>query len=212
MRSGETGETWLSSKQKRIFDLCFSSTAAALAAPLGVAALVAVMIENRHPPVFLQERIGNPEQELLVPKLRTLAGPIENRPSEKGHNHPRAVGKLSRLVRRLHLDELPQVPSVLIGDMSVVGPRPVVEEEFEKIMDSLSPAEQIKWIEARKAGKPGLVNSQSPAQHTPGYENNPRSVAEADILYAETASWEEDQRIILETTRAVIADLFAKGP
>ena len=48
------------------------------------------------------------------------------------------------------------------------------------------------------------------AQHIPGYENSPQEVAAADIAYTQNASWDEDKRIILETTRSVIADLFSR--
>jgi len=207
----KSGEKWLSSNEKRSFDILFSSAAVAIAAPLGIAALVAVMIENRHKPMFRQERVGSPGEELWIPKLRTLAGPIEHRPSENGHNHTRATGKLSKLVRKIHLDETPQFGLVLTGKMSVVGPRPIVKPEFEKIMDSLTPAEQEEWLTVRRISKPGLVNRLSPAQHTHGYENSPLQVAEADITYAQNASKDEDSRIVLDTTRAVIADLFSRA-
>ncbi len=206
----KSDEKWLSSNEKRSFDILFSSAAVAIAAPLGVAALTAVMIENRHRPIFRQERVGSPDEELWIPKLRTLAGPIEHRPSENGHNHTRATGKLSKLVRKIHLDETPQFGLVLTGKMSVVGPRPIVKPEFEEIMDSLTPAEQDEWLTARRISKPGLVNRLSPAQHTHGYENSPLHVAEADITYARNASKDEDNRIILDTTQAVIADLFSR--
>ncbi len=206
----KSGEEWLKSSEKRSFDILFSSAASALAMPLGTAALIAVMIENRHMPIFRQERIGNPDIELWVPKLRTLAGPIEHQPSQNGHTHTRAAGKLSRLVRKMHLDETPQFGLVLAGRMSVVGPRPIVKPEFEEIMDSLDPSDQSEWLMARKISKPGLVNGLSPAQHIPGYENSPQEVAAADIAYTQNASWDEDKRIILETTRSVIADLLSR--
>ena len=111
----------------------------------------------------------------------------------------------------MHLDETPQFGLVLTGKMSVVGPRPIVRPEFEEIMDSLTPAEQDEWLVARRISKPGLVNGLSPAQHTQGYENSPLRVVEADITYAHNASKDEDKRIILDTTRAVIADLFSRS-
>lgn len=203
----KSGEEWLKSKEKRLFDILFSSATSVLLLPMGTVALMAVMIENRHMPIFRQERIGSPKTELWVPKLRTLDGPIEHRPSQNGHSHTRAVGKLSRLVRKMHLDETPQLGLVVAGKMSVVGPRPIVKPEFEEIMDSLDPSERSEWLKARRISKPGLVNGLSPAQHTPGYENSPREVAAADIAYAQDASWDEDKRIILETTRSVSADL-----
>lgn len=207
----KTGEEWLTSRQKRSFDMIFSSTVSTLAAPIGAASLTAVMLENRHFPVFHQERVGNPDNVLYVPKLRTLVGPIDHEPSYHGHNHARAVGKLSRLVRKMHVDETPQLGLVLSGKMSVVGPRPVVRAEFEEIMDSLSPSEQTEWLMARRVSKPGLVNGLSAAQHRPGYINDSREIAATDIAYAQHASWDEDKRIIRETTESVVADLFNRS-
>lgn len=204
----KSGERWLKSKEKRSFDILFSTTASTLALPLGLTAMVALAVENRQNPFFCQKRVGNPDRELWVPKLRTLAGPVEHLPSAKGHDHERAAGMFSSLVRRTHIDETPQFALVMRGGMSVVGPRPIVKPEFDEIMDNLSPSEQDEWRAARRACKPGLVNALSPAQHVDGYENNPRLVAESDITYVQTASRKEDRRIIIATARAVIADLF----
>lgn len=204
----KTGEAWLRSKEKRAFDVWFSSMASPLALPLGVAASVALMLENHHTPMFWQQRVGACDELLRVPKLRTLAGPIEHQASQNGYDHARAAGKLSRWVRKTHFDELPQFGLVIAGTMSVVGPRPIVRSEFEEIMDALTPPEQSDWLTARAMSKPGLANSRSPAQHARGYTNSPLEVAEADITYAEMASWTEDKRIIETTLRAVTADVL----
>ncbi len=204
------GEQWLRSPEKRSFDIAFSSLAIPFSIPIGMAALAVVMLENRHAPFFFQERIGNPDEVLLLPKVRTLSGPVEYTASDTGHNHVRATGKVSKLVRKSHIDELPQLGLVTTGHMSVVGPRPIVRSEFENVMDSLSSVEQTEWLHARRMSKPGLVNSLSLDQHIPEYENTAQDVAAADIAYAHEASSQVDRRIILQTARTVLADLVAR--
>jgi len=60
----KSGEKWLFSNEKRSFDILFSTASVAIAAPLGIAALTVLMIENRHKPMFRQERVGSPDAEL----------------------------------------------------------------------------------------------------------------------------------------------------
>ena len=206
MSTASTGQEWLQGKGKRGFDLLFASTMSTVATPLAFAALTALMIENRQPPLFLQERVGKPGEALSVPKMRTLRGPVQNTASNTGHVHERA-GATSQLLRSLHIDELPQLALVMRGTMSVVGPQPIVGAEFDTIMGTLSVREQKEWREARTGSKPGLVNRLSIAQHTPGYQNNPRDVAEADIRYYHTASAREDARIITGTLQQVLGDI-----
>lgn len=203
----KTGEQWLTSKDKRAFDVLAASCATPTALILGTAALAASAIEGQHMPIFLQDRHTNRENIIKMPKIRTLTGPIDHDISENGHRHHRVAGALMSLARKTHADELPQIALLASGDMSVVGPRPIVAQEYEAIMDNLSPAEQLEWEQARTLCKPGLVNRLSAHQHLAEYSNDLRRTAEADIEYRHQASLSTDLLIIRQTIGAIARDL-----
>jgi len=114
-----------------------------LAAPVMLAVAVAVKRDSAGPILFRHKRVGRGGRPLRVPKFRTmvvdaeaLRAPLLAR-SRDPHwllldDDPR-VTRLGRVLRRTSLDELPQLWSVLKGDMSLVGPRPLVEDEDRQI-------------------------------------------------------------------------------
>src|SRR3569832_2078379 len=101
----------------------------------------AVKLDSRGPALFVQTRVGKGRRPIRLPKLRTMVVA-----SGKGHaitaaRDPRST-RVGAVLRRMKLDELPQLWSVLRGDMSIVGPRPEVERyvsqyrpEWERLLD-----------------------------------------------------------------------------
>ena len=150
--------------------------------------------------IFKQQRHGrnvapDEEPDLTVLKLKTLSGPGSNNISVTGCNHPDA-GPISSIARVARVDEVLQLGQVLRGDMSAVGPRPVVPKERDDIFGSLSPEEQRQWIEARRNAPPGLAHQGAIDQYKPGYYNDPYRTAHTDIEYAETASLRGDLKLM----------------
>ncbi|MFB2550532.1 sugar transferase [Ensifer soli] len=112
---------------KRCVDIVFSCIAlSALMLPMLVLALL-VRLESRGSPIFLQERIGLGDRRFLIVKFRTMgtAGCDPSGVAQAVAGDAR-VTRLGRVLRRTNLDELPQLWNVLVGDMSLVGPRPHV--------------------------------------------------------------------------------------
>jgi Undecaprenyl-phosphate glucose phosphotransferase len=111
--------------QKRLFDLAFGWLLLTLLAPVMAIIALAIRIDSPGPVLFRQRRLGFNNNLITVFKFRTmhhrLADPLANRLTER--NDPR-VTRVGRVLRRLSLDELPQIFNVLSGDMSLVGPRP----------------------------------------------------------------------------------------
>jgi lipopolysaccharide/colanic/teichoic acid biosynthesis glycosyltransferase len=203
----KSGEQWLASKEKRAFDILAATCAAPAAVVLGSVALTASAIEGGHTPLFLQKRHKSSQETITIPKIRTLSGPVEHTISENGHNHHRVAGALMSLARKSHADELPQLALLAAGSMTVVGPRPIVAQEYEAIMDNLSAGEQREWEHARTLCKPGLLNRLSAHQHQADYYNDLRRTAEADIDYLHHASLHTDLSIIHSTIGAIARDL-----
>ena len=117
---------------KRIFDIFFSAVLMILLAlPMCVIAL-AIVADSRGSAIFRQRRVGREGREFTCYKFRTMytSAPVSC-PKSKLCDAERYVTPVGRFLRRTSLDELPQLFNVLVGDMSLVGPRPLVAEEGE---------------------------------------------------------------------------------
>ncbi len=108
---------------KRALDIVVSGTALALASPLLVVFAIAVKLSSPGPVLFRQGRIGQRGREIMVPKFRTLRVNHDSDTQWSVDDDPR-VTAVGRILRRTSIDELPQLWTVLKGDMSLVGPRP----------------------------------------------------------------------------------------
>lgn len=125
---------------KRVFDVTLSAVGLVVAVPVLLAAAAAVKATSPGPVLFHQERVGRRGRRFHVLKLRTMVTGAEERLGElhlfneadgplfKLREDPRVTG-VGRLLRRLSLDELPQLVNVLRGEMSLVGPRPALPSE-----------------------------------------------------------------------------------
>ena len=109
---------------KRLTDLVGSAVALVMLSPLMLLMAVLIKIDSRGPVFFAQERMGLDERPFLMLKFRSMRQDAEsNGPGWTVQGDPR-VTRLGRLIRRINVDELPQFVNVLLGDMSLVGPRP----------------------------------------------------------------------------------------
>jgi lipopolysaccharide/colanic/teichoic acid biosynthesis glycosyltransferase len=148
---------------KRMFDLAGSAVLlAALAAPLALLALL-VALDLRTTPIFRQRRIGWRGKTFDIYKLRTMRNGIPpGEPSAAAEvpflhvprDDPR-VTRLGRFLRRYSIDELPQLVNVLLGQMSLVGPRPFDVRDFEQ-GPFLYPGYE-EWVSKRHWARPGIT-------------------------------------------------------
>lgn len=130
---------------KRVIDVVGSSLALLILSPLMIALTMAVAIESGGHPIFVQERIGRAGAAFKIFKFRTMARGADDEllrklqedadlarewaELRKLRDDPR-VTRIGRILRKYSLDEVPQFVNVLIGQMSLVGPRPIIEEEM----------------------------------------------------------------------------------
>ncbi|MCL1986054.1 MAG: undecaprenyl-phosphate galactose phosphotransferase WbaP [Betaproteobacteria bacterium] len=132
---------------KRMLDLSLIALCACLMLPLWFVIALAIMLDSPGSPVYFQERVGRNNTRFRVCKFRTmvqnadvllqeaLTGDSELRRAwEQDHKlkHDPRITRVGAFLRKTSLDELPQLWNVLKGDMSLVGPRPIVEKEIEK--------------------------------------------------------------------------------
>lgn len=114
---------------KRLIDLCVSAAGLILLSPLSAVIALVILIRLGRPVVFRQQRPGYRGQPFHVYKFRTMmrANEQNGRPLADGER----MGRLGKLLRKTSLDELPQLVNVLRGEMSLVGPRPLLMEYLE---------------------------------------------------------------------------------
>jgi exopolysaccharide biosynthesis polyprenyl glycosylphosphotransferase len=135
----------------RVADIALGATLLALFSPVLVVAALVVLVFDGWPVLFLQTRVGQFGRRFRVVKLRTMRRDAEeNGPVFAVHDDPRAT-RLGRVLRRLRVDELPQLVNVIRGDMSLVGPRPERPEFVAEL------ARTIPYYTFRLAVPPGLT-------------------------------------------------------
>lgn len=136
---------------KRIFDIVLSVTAVVLLSPVLIGCTIAVWCSSPGPVFFRQKRYGLDGKEILVWKFRTMVtcdnGPVVKQATK---NDPR-VTAIGRILRRTSLDELPQLFNVIMGNMSLVGPRPHATAHNEKYRSL------IRGYMMRHKVKPGIT-------------------------------------------------------
>jgi lipopolysaccharide/colanic/teichoic acid biosynthesis glycosyltransferase len=130
---------------KRLIDIAVSAVALATLTPLFALVATAIWLEDRGPVLFWQRRVGRHGREFAFPKLRSMRVDAERRLDDVAHlnqhgaacvtykrsDDPR-ITRIGRVMRRLSIDELPQLWCVLKGDMTLVGPRPPLPREVAR--------------------------------------------------------------------------------
>jgi exopolysaccharide biosynthesis polyprenyl glycosylphosphotransferase len=183
---------------KRAVDLTIALVAGIVFLPALVICAVAIKLHDGGPVLFRQRRIGNRGEEFTMLKLRTMrTATAEARWSSATDDRITPIG---RMLRRSHLDEVPQLINVLLGDMSVVGPRPEQPEFVERLERTLPHYNRRHLI------KPGLTGW---AQVRCGYAGSDEGSALKlcnDLFYLKHQSLGLDLAILVETARTLIAD------
>src|SRR5215471_2287959 len=117
---------------RRLFDVALGGTSLVLASPLLGIAAVAIKLEDGGPVLYRQTRVGLHGEDFELLKLRTMVVGAETMGA--GHAVNRGDSRITRagkILRRLSIDELPQLWNVIRGDMSVIGPRPTLRYQVD---------------------------------------------------------------------------------
>jgi exopolysaccharide biosynthesis polyprenyl glycosylphosphotransferase len=192
---------------KRAFDVVVSATALFLLSPVLVACAIAIKVNSPGPVFFRQRRVGKDERRFEVLKFRSMYVDAEARKTEVAQlnyhgggtsfgmfkiKHDPRITRVGGFLRRTSLDELPQLVNVLRGEMSLVGPRPLIESEHAQISGR---------FRRRSAITPGLtglwqVNGRSEVPF--------EEMISLDLLYAATWSLRRDLKLLARTVSAVM--------
>jgi len=112
----------------RFFDLLISFLGILLFSPILVIASLLIIIDSKLPVFFKQSRVGQHNRDFVLYKFRTMRASDENNSYLTSKSSGNRITNTGRFLRKFKIDELPQLWNVLIGDMSIVGPRPEVRK------------------------------------------------------------------------------------
>jgi O-antigen biosynthesis protein WbqP len=119
---------------KRVFDFVIALLACIILSPLFLVIIMAIKIDSRGPVLFIQRRIGKNKKHFNILKFRTMRIDAPNdKPTHLLENPEVFITNIGRYLRKTSLDELPQLFNILIGDMSIIGPRPALWNQFDLI-------------------------------------------------------------------------------
>ncbi len=183
---------------KRIFDIVFSTLALVFLFPIMFGIALLIKFTNKGPVFYKQERIGYKGKAFNILKFRTMINNAEKGQPQLSKDKDPRITRIGLFLRKTRLDELPQFFNVLIGEMSVVGPRPERKYFIDQII-AIAP-----YYKRLHRVKPGIT---SWGQVKYGYAENVDQMVERlryDILYIENLTLALDVKIILYTVIIMI--------
>jgi lipopolysaccharide/colanic/teichoic acid biosynthesis glycosyltransferase len=152
----KTGVEYLNSYSKRRLDIAGSLALGSIAAPLALPSAVAVGIDNRSTNIFFEQDRQGQNGLVRIRKLRTIKEELTKGPEVRhGTYDPRAT-VLGTFLRKYGIDEIPQLASVLRGDLALIGPRLTSAASIEE-MESRATNIFPEWEEAYRSSRPGLM-------------------------------------------------------
>ena len=184
---------------KRLLDIFLALLVFTFTWPLMILTAIAVRMDSAGPVLFRQERCGHHGRPFTVLKFRSMSADAEAKsgPVWASEGDPR-ITRVGRFIRKTRLDELPQVFNVLLGDMSMVGPRPERQHFVEQL------AQEIPYFNQRHVVKPGLTGW---AQVNYPYGNtveDSKNKLQFDLFYIKHQSLLFDLSILFSTIKTVV--------
>lgn len=189
---------------KRGIDVILSTIALVVLSPLFLILAILIKLDSKGPVFFLHTRIGKNGKNIKIYKFRTMVTNAEELIKEftpeqmkeykenyKLTNDPR-ITKIGKFLRKTSLDELPQLINIIKGDLSIIGPRPVVKDELEKYGENMA-----KFLSVT----PGLTgNWAANGRNNTTYEERMK----LELEYVDNISFKTDVKIFFQTIFAVI--------
>jgi sugar transferase (PEP-CTERM system associated) len=188
---------------KRFFDVATSAALVLLTLPIMLVAALCIYFEDSGPIFYRQERVGQGGRVFTIFKFRSMRNDAERdgRPRWAGTNDDRTTA-VGRVIRKLRIDELPQILNVLRGDMSFVGPRP--ERPF--FVEQL--ASKIPYYAARHSIKPGITGWAQVRYPYGASLDDAVEKLQYDLYYVKNHTLFLDIMVLIETVQVV---LWGKG-
>ncbi len=182
---------------KRLFDISFAAFGLLVLSPLVAVIAIAIKLDSRGPVLYGQDRTAGFGETFPVYKFRSMipegesANPVEDDANDR-------ITRVGRILRKTHMDEIPQLWSILVGDMSVVGPRAAWTEE-EALIEQETDSWRKRWFV-----KPGLTGL---AQINDAKSTDPETKLRYDVQYIRKQSFWFDLMIVIRQLWKVWKDV-----
>ncbi|MFP4368746.1 MAG: sugar transferase, partial [Candidatus Kapaibacterium sp.] len=185
---------------KRIFDILFSAAVLLIGLPVWLLVALIIKLESRGPVFYTQPRVGKDGKIFKIYKFRSMVKDADRSNRKWTTVGDPRVTRFGRFIRKTHIDEVPQFWNVLIGDMSVVGPRPEQPQYVEEF------SKEISYYKRRLKVRPGItgwwqVKYQAHELNTEEIRNRLKD----DFYYIENMSIKLDVEIIVRTVWCVVS-------
>jgi lipopolysaccharide/colanic/teichoic acid biosynthesis glycosyltransferase len=188
----ETPQTFYAAFMKRFLDIVGSLFLLVITAPLQALCATAVVVDDGPPVLYHQSRVGRDGRIFRLHKFRTMK--VGTHALFGGYPTPAAITTVGRILRRLSLDEIPQLVNILHGEMSFIGPRPALEDQVVRYTP-----EQL----GRLVVRPGLTGLAQIRHRTTAPWS--RRIT-TDLEYIHGLSLRMDLSILIRTIPAVLGD------
>ncbi|MEH7086479.1 sugar transferase [Neobacillus drentensis] len=179
---------------KRAYDIFLATLGLIIALPIVLLFSILIVLETPGSPFYVQERMGKNGKRFMMMKLRSMRMDAEKEGAKWAEVNDPRITKVGAFIRKTRIDELPQLVSVLKGDMSIIGPRP------ERPFFTAKFNKEIKGFENRLIVKPGLTGL---AQVSGGYDMSPREKLQYDLAYIQNLTFSLEVKIIVKTFKVI---------
>lgn len=184
---------------KRLTDFCIAAFCLVVFSPLYLICYLAVRLEDGGPAIFKQERIGLHGKPFYIYKFRSMTVDAEkDGPALFQHENDDRMTRAGKFLRDHHLDELPQLWNVFVGDMAFIGPRPERKFYIDQIIERDPRYVQLYQIRPGVTSYATLYNG-----YTDTIEKMLRRL-ELDLYYLEHRSWWFDMKILGKTFISIV--------
>ncbi len=200
-----TTQTELSFEQrflKRLLDILLSAIGLVIGSPIMLIEAIAIKMEDGGPVLFKQDRVTKNGKLFRVLKFRTMIVDADKEGYRPAADHDDRITKVGHVLRKLRIDELPQLINIFRGDMSIVGPRPERIEHVEKYVEMYP---EFKYRHRVKAGLTGL------AQIVGKYNTSPKDKLMLDLMYIEKYSIWLDLKLMFQTLNVLFKSDSTEG-
>ena len=181
-------------KIKRIMDIFLSLTALVVLLPIFIILAVFIKLDSEGPVFFKQKRVGKDKSHFYILKFRTMRiDTPKDTPTHLLKNPDQYITKMGKFLRKTSLDELPQIWNIFVGDMSIIGPRPALWNQYDLI------AERDKY------GANDILPGLTGLAQISGRDEIPIEVkAELDGIYVQKMSFIMDVKCFVATILKVL--------
>ena len=179
---------------KRFLDIVLSAAGLLVLSPLLIIIALAIKLDSKGPVLFKQKRVAKGKQHFQILKFRTMYADVpKDVPTHLLADPDSKITKIGRFLRKSSLDELPQIWNILVGEMSIIGPRPALWNQFDLI------EERDKY--GANDVRPGLTG----LAQVMGRDELPIDVkAKYDGEYAQNVTFANDVKIFFKTITSVL--------